>query len=169
MTGTNLWNVLVTIVSVYVMDKAGRRILLLVPMTLMIVTHSLLTVALNKNIPILAIVMVLLFVAEFAIGLGPIPLAITSELFRDEPRQKAVSVAGTFIWIGTLVVAVCFGPIETAIGEYVFVIFIVFLVGFVLFAFFFVPETKNRSFDDIAAELSGDGVKAPAFDVVKRC
>ena len=137
------------------MDKAGRRILLLVPMTLMIVTHSLLTVALNKSIPILAIVMVLLFVAEFAIGLGPIPLAIASELFRDGPRPKAVGVACAFNWFTAIIVAIGFGPIVVCIGEFVFVIFIGLLVVFLVFVYFFMPETKNRSSDDIALELSG--------------
>ena len=41
--------------------------------------------------------------------------------------------------------------------EYTFAIFVVLLVIFVLFVYFFVPETKNKTFEEIAAKFSPGG------------
>ena len=41
--------------------------------------------------------------------------------------------------------------------EYTFAIFVVCLIGFVLFVYFFVPETKNKTFEEIAAKFSPGG------------
>lgn len=59
-------------------------------------------------------------------------------------------------------------------GPYVFIIFTVLLLGFFVFTYFKVPETKGRTFDDIAAEfreLAGQGAdkySAPEeFDMLR--
>ena len=44
--------------------------------------------------------------------------------------------------------------LQKGIGEYTYVIFVVILIASITFIFFFVPETKNRTFDDIAASIA---------------
>ena len=156
--GTLLLNFLTTIVSVFVIDIVGRRVLILIPLMCMIIAHLVLCLAIHYNVPGLAIAMVLFFIMAFAIGLGPIPFIITSEVFRDVPRPKAVSVAIIFQWIANIIVSFGFPPVQNVTHEFVFLIFMCLIAIFFVFLFFYLPETKNRSPDDIATELAGSGI-----------
>ena len=54
---------------------------------------------------------------------------------------------------------------QKSIEEYTYIIFVVILIASIVFIFYFVPETKNRSFDDIAASIAfGRPEKKPAFE-----
>jgi len=50
-----------------------------------------------------------------------------------------------------------YGTLQSQAKEYTFAIFVVLLIGFVLFVYFFVPETKNKTFEEIAAKFSPGG------------
>ncbi|CAH1775421.1 unnamed protein product [Owenia fusiformis] len=157
--GTGGINVLMTIISVPLMERCGRRPLLLVGMGLMTVSASLITVALllQDSVPAMAYVSIACmhtFVIGFAIGLGSIPQFIGSELFRQGPRPAAMSFAGLLNWLANTSVGIGYPFIEKGIGPYSFLIFIGMLVGFGIFIFKFCPETKNKTFDEIARIFS---------------
>jgi len=163
--GTNAVNVFMTIIAVPLMDVAGRRLLLLVPMVAMIFDLAAMTIcrvlyAQNNELTFLAygsVVCVIIYVIAFAVGLGPIPMMIGSELFRQGPRPLAMAIAGFTNWICTFLIVVSFPSIQKALGDYTFVIFMVFLIGFTVFTYFFVPETKNKTFEEIAHQFSPGG------------
>lgn len=165
--GTNAVNVFMTIVTVPLMDIAGRRLLLLVPMIAMVVDLIVMTVCLvlqatwkQDSPPAIAyvtIACVIIYVIAFAVGLGPIPMMIGAELFRQGPRPKAMAVAGVVNWIGTFIIAIGFESVQKAAEQYTFLIFIVLLSAFVVFTYFFVPETKNKTFEEIAHQFSPGG------------
>jgi SP family facilitated glucose transporter-like MFS transporter 1 len=157
--GTNAVNVLMTVIAVPLMDKAGRRLLLIIPMSAMIVDLILMTICLvlqqsHPSLSYLSVVCVIVYVICFAVGLGPIPLFICSELFRQGPRPMAMAVVGVTMWTATFVIAMVFEPLQAAAGKYTFVVFIVLLVGFTIFLYFFCPETKNKTFEEIASHFS---------------
>ncbi|TMS07569.1 Solute carrier family 2, facilitated glucose transporter member 1 [Larimichthys crocea] len=91
------------------------------------------------------------FVAFFEIGPGPIPWFIVAELFSQGPRPAAIAVAGFSNWSANFLVGMSFQYVEQLCGPYVFIIFTVLLLGFYVFTYFKVPETKGRTFDEIAA------------------
>ena len=74
-------NVVLTILSVFLMDRAGRRVLLLVGEVGMVITSVLFTIAFRYSVDWLSIVSTYTYVASFAVGLGPIPWLIISEIF----------------------------------------------------------------------------------------
>ena len=157
--GTNALNFLMTIVAVGLMDAAGRRVLLIYPIAFMVVDLILLTVMMAIHTSYtwanyVSIVCVLLYVVAFAIGLGPIPWMVGSELFRERPRPQAMAACGMMNFVGTFVIVLVFEPIEHAIGCYVFLIFAVLLFGFLIFVIIWVPETRHKTFEEIAKELN---------------
>ncbi|MEQ2193929.1 Solute carrier 2, facilitated glucose transporter member 1, partial [Xenoophorus captivus] len=98
----------------------------------------------------LSIVAIFAFVAFFEMGPGPIPWFITAELFSQGPRPSAIAVAGFSNWTANFIIALGFQYVEELCGPYVFIIFTVLLLVFFIFTYFKVPETRGRTFDDIA-------------------
>lgn len=94
-----------------------------------------------------------LFVVGFAIGLGSIPQFIGSELFKQGPRPAAMSFAGLMNWIANFAVGISFPAIQNGTKEYCMLFFIVFLVIFGVVIWKYLPETKGKSFADIAKIL----------------
>ncbi|KAK3603513.1 hypothetical protein CHS0354_030370 [Potamilus streckersoni] len=162
--GQGAINVIATIIAIPLMEKAGRRALLLGPMGLMVGSFVVLTIFLNllnntgmadshSAFAIVCIVAMLSYIIGFALGLGPIPFIVVSEIFRQEPRAAAMSFSLAFNWVCNFILVLTFRFIQKGIGPYTYLIFIVILVASILFIFFFLPETKNRSFDEIASSI----------------
>uniref|UniRef100_A0A8C4NLY2 Solute carrier family 2 member 3a n=1 Tax=Eptatretus burgeri TaxID=7764 RepID=A0A8C4NLY2_EPTBU len=149
--GAGVVNAAFTIVSLFLVERLGRRVLHLVGLGGMAVCTVIMTLSLYFIVSYLAIIAFFGFVAFFEIGPGPIPWFIVAELFSQGPRPAAVAVAGCSNWTSNFLVAMLF-PLEL-MGPFVFLIFTVLLIFFTIFTYFRVPETKGRTFDDIASEF----------------
>lgn len=173
--GAGVVNTVFTVVSLFLVERAGRRTLHLIGLAGMAVCALLMTIALAlvKTTPALsylAIVAVLGFVASFELGPGPIPWFIVAELFSQGPRPAAMAVSGFSNWTANFIVGIGFPKLAEVLEAYVFLIFMVLLIVFFIFTFLRVPETKGRTFDDIAqsfaASAGGKPTAAPAPEVV---
>ncbi|KAM6982946.1 solute carrier family 2, facilitated glucose transporter member 1-like [Tautogolabrus adspersus] len=154
--GAGLVNVAFTVVSLFVVERTGRRPLHLIGLMGMAVSAVFLTVAMAlldhfSWMSYISIVAIFSFVAFFEIGPGPIPWFIVAELFSQGPRPAAIAVAGFSNWSANFLVGMGFQYVEQLCGPYVFIIFTVLLLGFFVFTYFKVPETKGRTFDEISA------------------
>ncbi|EQB79016.1 solute carrier family 2, facilitated glucose transporter member 3 [Camelus ferus] len=98
---------------------------------------------------------ILVFVAFFEIGPGPIPWFIVAELFGQGPRPAAMAVAGCSNWTSNFLVGLLFPSAAFYLGAYVFIVFTAFLVIFWVFTFFKVPETRGRTFEEITRAFEG--------------
>merc|ERR1712241_1224178 len=119
---------------------------MLVMTTLLLV--SLLTYTSVPAMSYLAIVAVILFVVGFATGPGSIP-----EFFAQSGRPTATSIAVTVNWSANFLVGLAFVPLQRIMEAYVFIIFMVIQLCFIIYVYFFVPETKNRTIEDITAQF----------------
>ncbi|XP_040008590.1 solute carrier family 2, facilitated glucose transporter member 1-like isoform X2 [Xiphias gladius] len=154
--GAGVVNTAFTVVSLFVVERTGRRPLHLIGLMGMAVSAVFLTVAMAlldqlRWMSYVSIAAIFSFVAFFEIGPGPIPWFIVAELFSQGPRPAAIAVAGFSNWSANFLVGMCFQYVEQLCGPYVFIIFTVLLLGFFVFTYFKVPETKGRTFDEIAA------------------
>ncbi|KAG9279405.1 solute carrier family 2, facilitated glucose transporter member 1-like [Astyanax mexicanus] len=156
--GAGIVNTVFTVVSLFLVERAGRRTLHLIGLGGMAISALLMTIALLlkhiESLSYLSIAAVFAFVAMFEMGPGPIPWFIVAELFSQGPRPAAMAVAGFSNWTANFIVGISFPKLEKLCGPYVFIIFMAFLILFFIFTYFRVPETKGRTFDEIAREFS---------------
>jgi len=156
--GMGSMNVLMTVVSLILIEKAGRKTLMLAGLSAMLVMTtlllaSLLTYATVPAMSYLAIVAVILFVVGFATGPGSIPWFFVTELFAQSGRPTATSIAVTVNWSANFLVGLAFVPLNRIMGPYVFIVFMVIQFCFIIYVYFAVPETKNRTIEDITAQF----------------
>uniref|UniRef100_A0A7N8XYR4 Solute carrier family 2 member 3b n=1 Tax=Mastacembelus armatus TaxID=205130 RepID=A0A7N8XYR4_9TELE len=166
--GAGVVNTVFTVVSLFLVERAGRRTLHMVGLGGMAICALIMTISLSlqdthQSLSYLAIVGVFGFVASFEMGPGPIPWFIVAELFSQGPRPAAMTVSGFSNWTANFLVGLGFPKLEELCGPYVFIIFMVLLILFLIFTFLRVPETKGRTFDDIAQGFAATaGKPAPS-------
>jgi SP family facilitated glucose transporter-like MFS transporter 1 len=159
--GMGTMNVAMTFVSLALIEKAGRKTLMVAGLVVQLLTTTLLLVCLVavESFPWLSyvsIVGVIGFVIGFATGPGSIPWFFVTELFTQSGRPIATSIAVVTNWSANFLVGLGFMPIQLAIGPYVFAIFMAIQLFFVLYVHFKVPETKNRTIEEITAQFRKD-------------
>src|SRR4030095_15288396 len=98
-------NLVTTIVCAPLADKLGRKTCLLLSISGMGINSVLLALAIALGFPVLAAIATLFFVRSFAIGLGPVPFILASELVGPEAVGATQSWALATNWISTFVVA----------------------------------------------------------------
>ncbi|XP_059543004.1 solute carrier family 2, facilitated glucose transporter member 2 isoform X1 [Myotis daubentonii] len=163
--GVGAINTVFTALSVFLVEKAGRRSLFLIGMSGMCVCAVFMSVGLvllNKFawMSYVSMVAIFLFVSFFEIGPGPIPWFMVAEFFSQGPRPAALAIAAFSNWTCNFIVALCFPYIAEFCGPYVFFLFAGVVLAFTLFTYFKVPETKGKSFEEIAAEFQKRGGSA---------
>ena len=148
-----LVNLLFTFVAIVFVDRAGRRPLLLAGLAVQVFALGLvgwLFHAGASGIALLAAILV--FIAAFAMALGPIPWILCSEIFPTRIRGRAMSIATFTIWTSCYAVAQtfpmlndssAFGPART------FWVYTACSLAALLLVAWLVPETKGRTLEEI--------------------
>lgn len=147
-----LANLIFTIVAMIYLDRWGRRVILMIASGGMGVALAALVVSLHIPGAPVALVLgsILLYVAFFALGMGPVPWLIISEIFPTKVRGRAASVATTSLWTSTLVVTFTFLTLVKAIGlGGTFAIYGVLSFLCLLYVWKSVPETKGKTLEQI--------------------
>jgi MFS transporter, SP family, galactose:H+ symporter len=148
-------NLIMTIVSIRLVDRVGRRPLLLVSLAGMAVSIALLGVSFVADLAsVVTLVFMLLYIMSFAIGMGPVFWVLLGEVFQARDRAEGSSAGSTVNWLSNFLVSLAFLPLITAIGEGpTFWIFAVICLLGLAFVARYVPETRNRNYEQIDADL----------------
>ncbi|CAO2594799.1 Solute carrier family 2, facilitated glucose transporter member 3 [Lemmus lemmus] len=123
--GAGVVNTIFTIVSVFLVERAGRQTLHMIGLGGMAICSIFMTISLllkdeYKAMSFVCIVAILVYVAFFEIGPGPIPWFIVAELFSQGPRPAAMAVAGCSNWTSNFLVGMFFPSAAAFLGAYVF-------------------------------------------------
>lgn len=156
--GMGVINVLMTLVSLVLVEKAGRRTLHLTGLAGMAITTLILTLCLTMRevapaLRYLSIIAVFFFVIMFATGPGSIPWFLVGELFGIGARGIATSIAVAVNWSANFLVGLAFLPLTHLLGDYTFLVFTFLLVIFWIYTYRNVPETKGKTHEQIAAHF----------------
>ncbi|HEX6472026.1 MAG TPA: sugar porter family MFS transporter [Streptosporangiaceae bacterium] len=152
-------NVVFTIVAVLLLDRVGRRALLFVGTTGLAVSLFVLgaffALDWQHAAPWVALVSLIVFIASFAIGLGPVFWLMISEIFPLAVRGRAMAVCSLANWAANFLVSYYFLQLIGAIGRtWTFWLYAALAVVSILFFAARVPETRGRSLEEIERELS---------------
>jgi SP family galactose:H+ symporter-like MFS transporter len=148
-------NVIFTFVAMALLDRVGRRPLLLIGLAGMVFSLTLLGAvfflpSLLSSLGDLAVVGLMLYVASFAIGLGPVFWLLISEIYPLRVRGLAMSIASEANWGSNLIIALTFLTLLQVLGRSgTFWIYALVGVGAWIFAFLLVPETKGKTLEEI--------------------
>ena len=158
-------NVAMTIVAIRLLDRTGRRPLLLggttgmaAGMIVVALTFLLGGDQLHGAAAYIAIAGLLIYTGSFAIGLGPVFWLLISEIYPVKIRGQAMSVATMANWGANFVVTISFLTLLSAIGNAgTFFLFAGLSIVALVYFQRQVPETRNRSLQDIEHDLDLPG------------
>ena len=152
--GIGAVNVAMTVVAIWLVDRVGRRPLLLAGLGGMGASLGVLALGFmlgqGQALGWLTAGGLAAYVGFFAIGLGPVFWLLISEIFPLAIRGRGMSAATIANWLANLVVALTFLDLADALGRPgVFLIYAALSFVAVLFAYWLVPETKGLSLEAI--------------------
>lgn len=159
--GVGIVNVGFTVLAIRLMDRVGRRPLLLIGIAGQIVGLAILGLAfqlhqLSAFIGYIAIISLAIYVGSFAIGLGPVFWLMISEIYPLKVRGAAMSIATFANWGLNLVVALTFLTLVGVLGRPgAFWLYGVIGIAAWIFIFRLVPETRGQSLEDIEEHWRG--------------
>ena len=151
-------NLVFTFVAMFTVDKFGRKPLLYIGSAGMILGFLLLAITLQTDsVGVLSLIGVLLFIASFALSMGPVVWVLLSEMFPNKIRSVAMSVAVAAQWAANYVVSQSFPVVMGSEvnnsaawnGSLPYYIFIAFILVIVFVTYKFIPETKGKTLEDI--------------------
>ena len=150
-----LTNFVFTIVAMVTIDKLGRKKLILAGSITLGIAFVLVGACFhNQSQGIHVLVLVLLAIAFFASTIGPVTWVMISELFPNRIRGIATSIAVLALWIANFALALTFPSLNTYLGPAkTFWIYAGICFAGSLFIIFYVPETKQKTLEQIEREL----------------
>jgi sugar porter (SP) family MFS transporter len=145
-------NFLCTIVALCIIDKVGRKALLMISAAGMAVAEIALGIAflLHPAPANLILVIILFCAASFAVGLGPGVWVVIAELFPTRIRGRAMSIATVSLWVACVALTATFLSLVTAVGTSgAFWFYSTMCVTMFVFVWRVVPETKGKTLEAI--------------------
>jgi MFS family permease len=166
---TSVINVLTTLIAIALIDKIGRKPLLLIGSTGMAVTLATMAIifanaTLTKNdagemVPslpgasgVIALIAANLFVVAFGMSWGPVVWVLLGEMFPNRIRAAALGLAAAAQWVANFAITVTFPELRSHLGlAYGFYALCAVLSG--AFVWRWVEETKGKSLEDMHGEI----------------
>lgn len=145
-------NLIFTVVAIALVDKVGRKPLLLAAAAGMGISQILVGSAFGSEAfsGYLILSLILVYIAFFSMAMGPVVWVILSEIFPTRVRGGAMAIATVFLWLADFAVTLTFPVIADRLNESAAFWFYAAMCGV---AFFFIllvlPETKGKTLEDI--------------------
>jgi SP family sugar porter-like MFS transporter len=160
---TGAVNAVFTLIALFTIDRYGRRVLLLTGIAGLLLIYAALGACYELHLqgkPML--ILVVLAIACYAMSLAPVTWVVISEIFPTRVRGAAMSIAIASLWIACFVLTYSFPVLNAHLGPAgTFWIYgLICLAGW-LFVYVRLPETKEKSLEQIEIEL---GMSSPSWE-----
>jgi len=161
---TGLINLMATLLALPLVDRLGRRRLMLLGAGGLTLCYGLIAAAYMLGIlgwPVL--ILVLTAIAIYAMTLAPVTWVLLSEIFPNRIRGLAMSVGTLSLWIACFILTYTFPLLNAGLGAAgSFLLYGLICAAGFLFVIKKVPETKGVTLEALEQQLTGDPVIAPA-------
>ncbi|KAF8401593.1 hypothetical protein HHK36_012538 [Tetracentron sinense] len=152
----------ITALGAILMDRAGRRPLLFVSASGLLVGCILVGTSFYMKVhelslewvPILALIGIMTYIGSFSMGMGAVPWVIMSEIFPINVKGTAGSLVTLVNWFGSWAVSFTFNFLMSWSSYGTFLLFAVVNALAILFVAKIVPETKGRTLEEIQASMA---------------
>ncbi|KAI4820300.1 hypothetical protein KUCAC02_028284 [Chaenocephalus aceratus] len=156
--GTGACELVTALTCGIVIDRLGRKVLIMGGYILMSICCILFTLTLSYQsaspiVPYLSIASVFAFILSFGLGPGGVTNILTTELFTQATRPAAYIIAGSLNWLSFFLISMVFPFLVVWLEQYCFLVFMAVCTCMAIYIFFVVPETKNKTFIEIQNEF----------------
>jgi len=157
---TSVTNILVTFVAIALIDRIGRRPILLFGSAGMAVSLAVMAIAFSQADVVdggpslpgawgpIALVAANLFVVSFGASWGPVVWVLLGEIFPTRIRARALGVAAAAQWIANFAITISFPPLSSVSLVLTYGLYTLFAVLSFVFVFRIIPETKGLSLEE---------------------
>ncbi|MFF9472072.1 sugar porter family MFS transporter [Streptomyces roseolus] len=149
-------NLVMTLVAIKLVDRIGRRPMVLVSLAVMAVSVFLLGLAFVADLSSgLTLLFMVVYIAAFAGGLGPVFWTLIGEIFPPSVRAEGSSASTAVNWVSNFIVSLAFLPLANVLGQgETFWIFAGICALAFVFVTRFLPETRGRGPEEIESDLN---------------
>jgi MFS family permease len=166
---TNFVNVATTLVAIALIDRVGRKRLLLIGSAGMVATLAMLTIIFGTAPQVLndtggmepqlvgsastfAVLAFNAYVVFFGMSWGPVVWVLLGEIFPNRIRAAALALAASANWIANFIVSTAFPPVAAQSLTIAYGVFTLFAIASIFFVRSKVPETTGRTLEDISED-----------------
>ncbi|MCQ6960753.1 sugar porter family MFS transporter [Mucilaginibacter aquariorum] len=154
--GIGMINFIFTLIAINIIDKVGRRLLMLIGSVGLIASLFLVAFTFySQNLSGFSVpIYIMIFIAFFAFSQGAVIWVFISEIFPNQVRAKGQTLGSSTHWIMAALVAFCFPYFAEKLGgATTFFFFSGMMVLQLIFVWKFMPETKGRSLEQIETNI----------------
>ncbi|KAG8597204.1 hypothetical protein GDO81_002192 [Engystomops pustulosus] len=132
-----------------VIDHFGRRLILLVGYSSMILSLGLLTLTISLQghflwMPYCSVIILFIYTISFGTGASGTTMTIILEIFPQEARAAAMVIVGVINWMGLTIIGFIFPFVVATMEQFCFLVFLIITAICGAFLYFYLPETKGK-------------------------
>ncbi|RFU35293.1 hypothetical protein B7463_g1044, partial [Scytalidium lignicola] len=170
---TGCFQIVFTLPSVFFLDNFGRKTFLIVGAVGMTICHVLVAAidgsfesdwTNHTNAGWASIAFIWLFAVNFAYSWGPVAWVLTQELFPNSMRSRGVSIVASTNWMFNFIIGLTTRDMLNSMKYGTYIFFAAFCAGGGIFVWLLVPETKNKTLEELDVYFGGDDSSIAAAD-----
>ncbi|XP_044131463.1 solute carrier family 2, facilitated glucose transporter member 5-like [Bufo gargarizans] len=147
------------ILCALIVDHLGKRRILLAGYASVILSLGLLTLTISLQdmfswMPYCSVILLFMYTLSFGIGASATTIPISLEIFSQEARAAAMVIVGVLNWLGLTIIGMVFPFVVATMEQFCFLIFLFITAVCGTFLYFYLPETKGKSWMQIKEDFN---------------